>query len=191
MHQTLVSRLWQPADSRLRQAIIVITGSLLIWASAKIQVPFYPVPMTMQTLVILGLGFALGPRLGLATLMLYMAQGAMGLPVFAGSPEKGIGLAYMAGPTGGYLLGFALAIFACGHLAELGWDRSVIKTALAMIIGNGLIYLPGILWLGTMIGWDQPVLEWGLYPFLLGDGLKIILAMTILPFAWRMLNRSK
>jgi biotin transport system substrate-specific component len=188
---TLAEVLW-PSDAKaLRAIVLALIGSAVLWASAKIQVPFYPVPMTLQTLAVLGLGMAYGWRLAFATLLLYLAQGAFGLPVFAGTPEKGIGLAYMMGPTGGYLLGFLLAATLCGWLAERGWDRNVATTALAMLLGNIVIYVPGLLWLGTLVGWDKPVLEWGLTPFLAGDATKLVLAALILPGLWTLLGRKK
>jgi biotin transport system substrate-specific component len=186
-HATLASAVW-PSDrtgALLRNAILVVLGSALLWASAKIQIPFYPVPMTMQTFMVLVLGMAYGWRLGAATLGLYLLEGAFGLPVFAGTPEKGIGLAYIAGPTGGYLVGFLLAAMACGWLAKRGWDRSVAKTAAAMLVGNVFIYVPGLLWLGTVVGWDKPVLAWGLTPFLLGEMTKLALAAVLLPAIWK------
>jgi len=194
---TMAARVWPvPTEQSallkaLRQTLLAVTGSLLIWASAKIQVPFYPVPMTMQTLVILSIGMAYGWRLGAATVLLYLAEGASGLPVFAGTPEKGIGLAYMLGGTGGYLIGFVLAAAATGWLAERGWDRGVGKTLAAMFVGNVLIYIPGILWLGALFGWDKPVLEWGLYPFLLGDVFKMALAAAIVPLVWKAIGDRK
>ncbi len=124
-----------------------------------------------------------------ATLLLYVGVGALGLPVFAGTPEKGIGLAYMLGPTGGYLVGFVIAAALCGWLAERGWDRKLVSTATAMLAGNVLIYLPGLLWLGTVVGWDKPVLQWGLTPFLLGDLFKLLLAAATLPLIWRVIRR--
>jgi len=154
-------------------------------------VPFYPVPMSMQTFVLLVLAMAYGWRLGAATIVLYLAEGAAGLPVFAGTPEKGIGLAYMMGPTGGYLAGFVLAVVVCGWLAERGWDRNPLMTALAMLAGNIAIYLPGLYWLGTLLGWDKPILEWGLYPFLLGDITKLVLAALVMPGAWMLVRRLK
>jgi biotin transport system substrate-specific component len=188
---TLAEVLW-PSDAKaLRAIVLALIGSAVLWASAKIQVPFYPVPMTLQTLAVLGLGMAYGWRLAFATLLLYLAQGAFGLPVFAGTPEKGIGLAYMMGPTGGYLLGFLLAATLCGWLAERGWDRNVAKTALAMLAGNVIIYVPGLIWLGGLYGWDKPILEWGLTPFILGDLTKLALAAAVLPLAWRWLGRPK
>lgn len=192
---TLATTVWPlalevgPGQKLVRATLLALVGSALIWLSAKIQVPFYPVPMTMQTLVVLGLGMAYGWRLSAATVALYLAAGALGLPVFAGSPEKGIGLVYMLGGTGGYLLGFLLAAAACGWLAERGWDRNVLGTALAMVIGNALIYIPGLLWLGSLFGWDKPILEWGLLPFVLGDLTKIALAAAILPIAWKFVRR--
>ena len=132
------------------------------------------------------IAMAFGPRLGAATVMLYLAEGAVGLPVFAGTPEKGIGLAYMLGGTGGYLLGFLLAAALVGMLAERGWDRNVGTTALAMLFGNVVIYVPGLLWLGTLFGWDKPILAWGLTPFLLGDVTKLALAAAVLPLLWKL-----
>lgn len=194
---TLAAALWPVAHAGtvvqrvLRNVLLAVAGTALIWISAKIQVPFHPVPMTMQTLVILGLGMAYGWRLGGATVLLYLAEGALGLPVFAGTPEKGIGVAYMMGGTGGYLLGFLLAALACGWLAERGWDRNVITTALAMLVGNVIIYVPGLLWLGNLFGWDKPILEWGLTPFILGDLTKLALAAAVLPLTWRLLGKRR
>ena len=190
---TLISSIFPASkvDTRLRFALLAILGSLLIAISSKFQVPFYPVPMTMQTFVILTLGMAYGWRLGAVTLLLYLGEGALGLPVFAGTPEKGIGLAYMLGGTGGYLVGFVLAAVACGWLAERGWDRRPVSTALAMLVGNALIYVPGILWLGALFGWDKPILEWGLIPFIFGDVAKLALAAAVLPLAWRTFGRRE
>ena len=189
---TIANLVWPESKSTnaLRFVVLAFAGSLLIAVSSKVQIPFYPVPMTMQTFVILGLSMALGWRLAGATLALYLLQGMLGLPVFAGSPEKGIGLVYMMGGTGGYLLGFLAAAVTCGWLGEKGWDRNVFKTAAAMFIGNALIYIPGILWLGLLFGWDKPIIEWGLTPFILGDITKIALATAVLPLAWKFLNKN-
>jgi biotin transport system substrate-specific component len=189
---TIANLVWPESKSKnaLRFIVLAFAGSLLIAVSSKVQIPFYPVPMTMQTFVILGLSMALGWRLAGATLALYLLQGMLGLPVFAGSPEKGIGLAYMMGGTGGYLLGFFAAAVTCGWLGEKGWDRNVFKTAAAMFIGNALIYIPGILWLGLLFGWDKPIIEWGLTPFILGDITKIALAIAVLPLSWKFLNKK-
>ncbi|MEO3430314.1 biotin transporter BioY [Pelagibius sp. CAU 1746] len=194
-HDTLAAALW-PSQGRLaemngvlRASLLAVVGSLFLWACAKIQVPFYPVPLTMGTFGVLAIGMAFGWRLGAATVILYLAEGAMGLPVFAGTPEKGIGLAYMAGPTGGYLLGYVMAAAACGWLAERGWDRSVVTAALAMLVGNVVLYLPGVLWLGVLFGWDKPILEWGLIPFIPGDVLKLALVSASLPLVWKLLAK--
>lgn len=170
----------------LGRLAFVIGGAALLWASAKLQVPFYPVPITLQTLVVLGLGMAVGWRIAGATLGLYLAQGLIGLPVFAGTPEKGIGLAYMMGPTGGYLIGSLAAAMLVGWLAERGWGRNPVSTVGAMALGNAVIYAFGVSWLGTVVGWDKPVLEWGVYPFVLGDLFKVGLAAALLPAAWRL-----
>ncbi len=191
---TLAAVLWPAAldGSAIRRGtravLLALIGSALLTVSAKIQVPFYPVPMTMQTFVVLTLGMAFGWRLGAATVLLYLAEGAMGLPVFSGTPEKGIGLAYMMGSTGGYLVGFVLASALCGWLAERGWDRSFVTTALAMAWGNLVIYALGLAWLGSLLGWDKPIMAWGLTPFLAGDLAKLVLAAIALPLVWRLVG---
>ncbi len=189
IHPTLSSVFW-PARERAwpRHAALAVVGSLALWLSAKIQVPFWPVPMTLQTLVVLILGMAYGVRLGVATVLLYLAEGAAGLPVFAGTPERGIGLAYMLGPTGGYLIGFVLAVALVGYLAERGWDRSVPGTALAMILGHVLLFLPGIAWLAVLLGW-QRALELGLLPFVAATFLKTALGITLMPVAWSLVRQ--
>lgn len=189
---TLAAEIWPatPEMSALAKAargtILAIIGSIAIWVSAKIQVPFYPVPMTMQTMVILYIGMAFGWRLGSLTVLLYLAEGAMGLPVFAGTPEKGIGVAYMMGGTGGYLVGFVLAAAASGWLAERGWDRNIATTALALLVGYVLIFSSGLLWLGTLFGWDKPILDWGLTPFLLGGVTKLALGAALTALTWKL-----
>jgi biotin transport system substrate-specific component len=170
-------------------AALVVAGSLVLWVSAKIQVPFYPVPMTLQTLAIMAIAATYGMRLGIATVLLYLAEGAFGLPVFAGTPEKGIGLAYMIGPTGGFLAGFVIAVGLVGWLAERGFDRNIFKLFGAMLVGDAVLFVLGIFWLGTLLGWDKPVLEWGLYPFILGDLTKIALAASAVIAGQRILRR--
>ena len=170
--------------------VAVVAGSLLLTVSAKIQVPFYPVPMTMQTLVVIGLGLALGPVRGAAAAALYLTQGALGLPVFAGTPEKGIGLAYMMGPTGGYLAGYLPAAALAGWLAERGWDHNAFAAMLAALLAGAAIYVPGLLWLGSVVGWDKPVLAFGLYPFIPGDVMKAVLAAIAFPAAWKWLSHK-
>lgn len=186
---TLISELWD-TSGWIKQAVLVLTGIVLLTISAKIKVPLPPVPITMQTFVVFGLGMVYGWKLGASTVLLYLIVGATGLPVFAGTPEKGIGVAYMMGPTGGYLLGFVIAAAATGFFAEKGWDRKAVSTFLAMFIGNVIIYVPGLIWLGNVVGWDKPVLEWGMTPFLIGDIAKIILAMLVLPLAWKLVKKS-
>ena len=186
----LIDALLDKDDSLFRTFFLVLAGSLLLTLSAKIQVPFYPVPMTLQTLVVLLIGVSYGWRLGFATVLAYLAQGAMGLPVFAGTPEKGLGLLYMAGPTGGYLVGFALAAGLTGWLAERGLDRSVIGTAIAMIAGNLVIYVFGLAWLANFVGFEKAV-TLGVIPFLFGDLVKIMLATASLPVIWKFLNRDR
>ena len=171
-------------------ALMIVVGSILLAVSAKVQVPFFPVPMTMQVLVVLLIGVTLGPRLAGATVAAYLLQGAAGLPVFAGTPEKGIGLAYMAGPTGGYLAGFFVAAAAVGWMAERGWDRDPLRLLATGIVGLAAIYALGLLWLGVLIGWDQPVLAYGLWPFLPAEGLKLVVFVMIVHLGNRMLRRS-
>ncbi len=189
--QTLAHAVWPSNNTLLHNGALAVLGSLALWVSAKISIPFWPVPLTMQTLVVLSLGMAFGAKLGMATVLLYLAQGAVGLPVFSGTPEKGIGLAYMLGTTGGYLIGFVLAAGVVGYLAERGWDRNPGTTLLAMLLGNLIIYAPGLAWLGAVVGWDKPLLAWGLTPFLLGDAVKIVIAALALPGIWRLVNRFK
>lgn len=187
---TLVDAIWNTNNKAMRNVALAVVGSLALWVSAKIQVPFYPVPMTMQTFMVLVIGMAFGWRLGAATILLYLAEGALGLPVFANSPERGIGFAYMVGPTGGYLLGFVVSAAVVGFLGQKGWDRNVVTTLVAMTIGTAIIFGFGLLWLGSVIGWDKPILQLGMYPFLPGAAFKIVLAAAVLPMAWRFLKRS-
>lgn len=188
----LIDRLW-PARSDadwMRLVLLVGLGTLLLAASARVQVPMWPVPMTMQSFVVLVLGMGYGARLGGLTVAAYLAQGALGLPVFAGTPEKGIGLAYMAGPTGGYLVGFLIAAVVVGWLAERGWDRSLPRALVAMAAGTVVLFVPGVAWLAVLIGWQKAVAV-GLLPFIAGSVLKLALAAALLPLAWRVVDRQK
>lgn len=169
-------------------AATIVAASLLLALSAKISVPFYPVPLTMQTFVVIGLGLALGPWRGLAAVLLYLAEGAAGFPVFAGTPDKGIGIAYMAGPTGGYLLGYVPAVLVAGLLAGRGWDRRPLPAMAAALLAGAVIYIPGLLWLGAVIGFDKPVVALGLAPFVFGDVVKAMLAALVFPTAWKALE---
>ena len=186
----LIDAVLEKDIGQFRPLFMILVGSLLLTVSAKVQVPFYPVPMTLQTLVVLLIGVAFGWRMGSATVLAYLAQGALGFPVFAGTPEKGLGLLYMAGPTGGYLLGFALAAATTGWLAERGLDRSAIGTAFAMAAGNVVIYVCGLVWLSSFVGMEKAV-DFGLVPFLFGDLMKIALATATLPMIWKFLNRHQ
>ena len=174
MNPSLADRLWPATEGQavLRTAVLAVFGSLLLWASAKVQVPFYPVPMTLQTAVVLLIGVAYGPRLAAGTLLLYLAEGAVGLPVFAGTPERGIGLAYMVGPTGGYLAGFLAAAVISGWTAER--SRHWLTTALGLLAAIVAIHLLGAAWLATLVGPAKAV-SLGVLPFLLGDAVKLAL----------------
>lgn len=164
---------------------LIIAGSLLMTLSAKVTVPFYPVPLSMQTFVAIGLGLALGPVRGAAAILAYLAQGAAGLPVFAGTPQQGLGLAYMAGPTGGYLAGFVVAAFVAGTLARLGWDRNPVSAMAAALIAGAAVYVTGLAWLGTFVGYGETLLVAGLYPFIPGDIAKALLAAIVFPAVWK------
>lgn len=187
---TLAERFWTaatPAERALRMTVLAVAGSLLMWASAKVQVPFYPVPMTMQTAVAFLIGIAYGPRLGVATIALYLAQGALGWPVFAGTPEKGIGLPYMLGPTGGYLLGFAAAAGITGWVAER--SSHWLRIGLGVLAATAAIYMLGAGWLSTMIGLDKAI-ALGVVPFLLGDVVKLLLVTALAAAGLSTLRRN-
>lgn len=160
----------------LKNFFIIILGSLILTISAKIKIPFYPVPMTMQTFVVLFLGISFGYKVGVLSVVFYLIEGIMGLPVFSNSPEKGIGLAYFVGPTMGYLIGF---IFACLIAGIFTYDKNHILNFLKIIIATSVIYILGILWLGNLIGWDKPILEFGVYPFLYAELFKILLLTAL------------
>lgn len=161
----------------LRYTLLAVVGSLILWASAKVQVPFWPVPMTMQPMVVLLIGALYGPGLGVATIALYLAEGALGLPVFAGTPARGIGIPYMLGPTGGYMVGWLFAAALAGW--AVARTRRALPILLALTAGMALIYLCGFAWLATAIG-AQAAFAKGVVPFVLGDALKIGLATAII-----------
>ena len=162
----------------IKLTLITIIGSILITISAKIKIPFYPVPMTMQTFVILLIGINLGYRIGLATVALYLFEGIIGLPVFASSPEKGIGMAYFIGPTMGYLIGFLVAVYFAGLFK---YDKGLINTFFKLIFSVSFIYILGLIWLGTLIGWDKPIFKLGAEPFLLAELFKMLLLLFLTP----------
>jgi len=163
-------------DSRL---MLVGAAIALLWASAKIQIPLWPVPITMQTYVVLVIALSFGLRLGLASIGGYVMLGVLGLPVFAGTPEKGIGLAYLAGPTGGYVLGFVVATFACAWLAAQRFARGFVFYLAAAVIGHLLILACGVTWLAATLGWARAIAV-GLTPFLWGTALKVAMAALTL-----------
>lgn len=175
--------------SLLRDAMIALAATGLLTLSAKIQVPLI-VPMTLQSLVVLVIGAAFGWRLGAATLALYLAEGAMGLPVFAGTPEKGAGIAYMAGPTGGYLAGFLVAAVVTGFLAERGWTKSVLGALAAMSIGHAVIFLFGFAWLAVLFGASKAFVI-GVAPFYAATLIKTLLGTALLPAAWWLVERAR
>ena len=160
----------------IKSLSIIFFGSLILAISAKIKIPFYPVPMTMQTFVVLFLGMTFGYKIGVATVSLYLLEGIVGLPVFSNSPERGVGLVYFTGPTMGYLIGFILACFLASFIRK---SDNYFIIFLRLILSVSTIYILGILWLGMLIGWDKPLIELGLIPFLIAELLKISL-LTVL-----------
>ena len=160
-------------QSRLLKAIFVaLIGSIILAISSKIKIPFYPVPMTMQTFVVLFIGIALGWKLGVATISLYLFEGIIGLPVFSGTPEKGLGFIYFTGPTMGYLLGFLLTAFFAGSFV---YNKNLFTNFIKLTFATSFIYILGMLWLGVLIGWEKPIFELGAKPFLLAELFKILI----------------
>ena len=155
---------------------IIFFGSILLAISAKVKIPFYPVPMTMQTFIVLLLGVSFGYKIGLATIILYLMEGIIGLPVFSNSPERGVGFVYFTGPTMGYLIGFLSACFLASFVKK---NDNYFVIFLKLILSVSTIYILGVLWLGTIIGWDKPILSLGVYPFLLAEIFKILI-LTLL-----------
>tara|TARA_X000000368_G_C22978606_1_gene688813 strand:- start:242 stop:793 length:552 start_codon:yes stop_codon:yes gene_type:complete len=162
----------------VKNIFFVLIGTIILAISSKIKIPFYPVPMTMQTFVVLFIGVAFGWKFGLATVSLYLFEGIIGLPVFAGTPEKGVGLIYFTGPTMGYLIGFIVTVFLAGYFS---YDKNIIKNFIKVTFATSFIYLIGILWLGSLIGWEKPVFELGVKPFLLAELFKILLITFLIP----------
>ena len=164
-------------NSRILKYILVIfLGSILLTISSKIKIPFYPVPMTMQTFVVLFLGMSFGYKVGLATVGLYLVEGIIGLPVFSNSPEKGVGFVYFTGPTMGYLIGFLFATFLAGYFNFKG---NILNNFIKLLISVSTIYILGVFWLGSLIGWDKPIMQLGVTPFLLAELFKIVI-LTLL-----------
>ena len=160
----------------IKSLLAIILGSIALTISAKIKIPFYPVPMTMQTFVVLFLGVSLGYKIGLASVGLYLLEGIVGLPVFSNSPEKGVGLIYFTGPTMGYLIGFLTASYLASKINN---SDNFILVLTKLIVATTTIYILGLLWLGTLIGWDKPIFALGAKPFLLAETFKVILLALI------------
>ena len=160
----------------LKTIIVVFVGSILLTLSAKFKIPFYPVPMTMQTFVVIFMGMAFGYKIGMATVSLYLIEGIIGLPVFSNSPERGVGLIYFTGPTMGYLIGFLFASFIAGYV---NLNKNLFVIFVKLIFSVSFIYIFGILWLGNIIGWDKPIIQLGVKPFLLAELFKILI-LTLL-----------
>ena len=176
--------------------LLILLGSLLLTISAKIKIPFYPVPMTMQTFVVLFLGMSFGPKVASATVALYLLEGIFGLPVFANSPEKGIGLVYFTGPTMGYLIGFLVATYLAGLLLSpsrklnqyikfLKLRNSYLTVFFSLLFSVSFIYILGLFWLGTLIGWDKPIFKLGAQPFLLAELFKLTLLTILYPWIFK------
>ena len=160
----------------LKYILVIFLGSILLTISSKIKIPFYPVPMTMQTFVVLFLGMSFGYKVGLATVSLYLLEGIIGLPVFSNSPEKGVGIVYFTGPTMGYLIGFLFATFLAGYF---NYKKNILDIFFKLLISVSTIYILGVFWLGSLIGWDKPIFALGVTPFLLAELFKILL-LTLL-----------
>jgi len=158
---------------------LVVIGSLLLAISAKIKIPFYPVPMTMQTFMVLFLGIAFGYKIGLLSVGLYLLEGIYGFPVFSNSPEKGIGIVYFTGPTMGYLIGFLIAVYFVDYLK---FDKNFLYIFIKLIFSVSFIYILGLLWLGSLIGWDKPIFKLGAQPFLLAELFKLALLTVLYPW---------
>ena len=152
--------------------LIIFFGTILLTISAKIKIPFYPVPMTMQTFLVIFLGMALGYKIALATVGLYLLEGILGFPVFSNSPERGVGMVYFTGPTMGYLIGFIVTAFIAG---KFNYNNNLIVNFLKLTFATSFIYILGMFWLGELIGWDKPIFKLGAQPFLLAELFKILL----------------
>lgn len=204
MRRVLSEALWadEAQNIWIKRLVLLVAGVAALWISAKVQIASVPVPVTLQMLVIMGVGACYGPRLAAATVASYIALGIQGLPVFAGTPEKGIGLAYVMGPTGGYILGFLIAAYAVGLLARAGWDRTPLKMAAAMAVGILCVYIPGVVWLSagfsllgldgafTGYGWANWY-AYGVKTFIWVDALKLVVAVIAFPAIWRLVGDAR
>ena len=161
----------------LKYIFLALIGTIILAISSKIKIPFYPVPMTMQTFVVLFIGVSFGWKLGIATVTLYLLEGIFGLPVFSGTPEKGVGFIYFTGPTMGYLIGFLFAVFFAGKFT---YSKNILLNFLKLSFAISFIYILGLIWLGLLIGWEKPIFKLGAQPFLLAELFKILLMTFIL-----------
>ena len=162
----------------IKNLFLAILGTILLTLSSKIKLPFWPVPMTMQTFVVLLIGVLYGWKLGVLTVSLYLIQGLAGLPVFAGTPEKGLGLVYFTGPTMGYLIGFLVAVYLSGFF---NYNNNFFKNFIKLVFSVSFIYLLGLIWLGFLIGWDKPIFKLGAQPFLLAELFKVLILAILIP----------
>ncbi len=186
-----IDRLWRTeteADRATRAVVLALLGTLLLWASARMQVPFFPVKMSLQSLVVMMIGAFYGSRLGAATVVAYLLEGLAGLPVFQSTPEKGVGLLYMMGPTGGYLVGFVVLAYLIGLAVERGYARSLLLMTMATLAANVVFFGFGLGWLATIFGAEKAV-TYGLIPFLLPDAVKILIAASVAVAAARLTTR--
>lgn len=191
-HPTLAGAVWpeqaSPTLRFARASLLALVGSAVMALSAKLSVPFFPVPVTMQSLAVLLIAAAFGSRLGAAAMALYLVEGALGLPVFAGTPAHGIGLPYMMGPTGGYLVGYIPAAFAVGFFAERGAARSVPQLLGAMTLGHVILFVTGYAWLAQLIG-AEAAWTGGVLPFIIGTVVKTLLGALLVPSVWGLVSR--
>ena len=194
-NKLLIEAIWTPNQDIIwiQRMVLVALGIafLIIAAKVKLILPFSPVPVTLGTFAVLTIGTTYGQRLGLMTIFGYLLIGMLGFDVFANSSAEANGLAYMLGGTGGYLIGYCFAIMALGFFAKLNWDRNIFKLSAALVFANILIYAPGLLWLGQLYGWDQPIIAWGLTPFIVGDILKLALTASLIPMIWKIIDYLK
>ena len=194
-NKLLIEAIWTPNQDIIwiQRMVLVAVGIafLIIAAKIKLILPFSPVPVTLGTFAVLTIGTTYGQRLGLMTIFGYLLIGMLGFDVFANSSAEANGLTYMLGGTGGYLIGYCFAIMALGFIAKLNWDRNIFKLGVALVFANILIYAPGILWLGQLYGWDQPIIAWGLTPFIIGDLLKLALTASLIPLIWKLIGKAR
>lgn len=170
------------------QLLLAVVGSVLLALSAKAKVVLGPVDLSLQSLVVLLIAAAYGSKLGVATLALYLLEGALGYPVFQSTPEKGIGIAYMLGSTGGYLAGFVAMAAIVGYAADRGWDRNPLKLFSAMLLADAVMMAMGFAWLATLIGAEKSW-QFGVMPFIVPDLVKVALAAALVPAVWALLPR--